>query len=265
VPYNSPDLLSRNVVASKTSPFIIAIKDAGIQGLDSVMNAVIMIAVLSVANSSMYGSTRTLVALAQQGQAPKILGFVDRKGRPLVSIALAAAIGFLAFLYLSPVQGPAFNWLLALSGLSSIFTWASICYAHIRFRKAWLQQGNLLSDLVYQSPIGSIGSWIGLISFVLILIAQFWVAIEPSGSSRSTPAEMAANFFEAYLALPVVLAFYGFYKIFYRTSFVRIKDIDLNTGRHEFESALWRDKMREDKTLWPKVRLILILNCYLPL
>jgi amino acid transporter len=209
----------------------------------------------------MYGSTRTLVALAQQGQAPKILGYIDRKGRPLVSIALAAAIGLLAFLYLSPVQGPAFNWLLALSGLSSIFTWASICYAHIRFRKAWLQQGNLLSDLVYQSPIGSIGSWIGLISFVLILIAQFWVAIEPSGGSQSTPAEMAANFFEAYLALPVVLAFYGFYKIFYRTSFVRIKDIDLNTGRHEFESALWRDKMREDKTTWPKWKILYRTLC----
>jgi yeast amino acid transporter len=45
-------LISRNNVDSKASPFIIAIRDAGIQGLDSVMNAVVMMAVLSVATSS---------------------------------------------------------------------------------------------------------------------------------------------------------------------------------------------------------------------
>jgi amino acid transporter len=261
VPYDNPDLLSVNDVASKTSPFIIAIKDAGIQGLDSVMNAVIMVAVLSVANSSMFGATRTLAALAEQGQAPKILGYVDRKGRPLVSIGVASAMGLLSYLYLSPVQGPAFTWLLALSALSSIFTWCSICYAHIRFRKAWLQQGNRLSDLVYQSPVGAIGSWIGLISLLLILAAQFWVAIDPVGGSNSSPSQIASNFFEAYLALPVVLAFYAFYKIFYRTPFVRIQDIDLITGRHEFESMLWRDRMRQDRSTWPRWKRIYKTLC----
>lgn len=261
VPFNNPELVNRNDVESKTSPFIIAIKSAGITGLDSVMNAVIMIAVLSVANSSMYGATRTLAALAEQGQAPKILAYIDRKGRPLVSIGLASAIGLLAFLYLSPVQGPAFTWLLALSGLSSIFTWASICFAHIRFRAAWLSQGNRVSDLVYQSPLGTMGSWVGLVSFLFILAAQFWVAIDPTGSSTYSPGQKASNFFEAYLALPVVIAFYGSYKIWFRTSFVRIKDIDLTTGRHELESAIWRDKMREDRTLWPRWKVIYKTLC----
>ncbi|KAG0645245.1 General amino-acid permease GAP2 [Hyphodiscus hymeniophilus] len=261
VPYNNTELVNVDDVESKTSPFIIAINSAGITGLDSVMNAVIMISVLSVANSSMYGSTRTLAALAEQGQAPKILGYIDRKGRPLVSIALASAIGLISFLYLSPVQGPAFTWLLALSGLSSIFTWASICFAHIRFRTAWLQQGNQLSDLVYQSPLGTAGSWVGLVSFLLILVAQFWVALDPVGGSNNTAREKASNFFAAYLALPVVLVSYFGYKVWYRTKFVRIKDIDLDTGRHELESALYRDKMREDKTMWPRWKIIYKTLC----
>jgi amino acid transporter len=261
VPCTSPELIGRNSVDSKASPFIIAIKDAGIQGLDSVMNAVVMIAVLSVANSSMYGSTRTLAALAEQGQAPRILAYVDRKGRPLVSIGIASVIGLLAYLYVSPLQGPAFTWLLALSGLSSIFTWCSICYAHIQFRKAWIQQGNLFTDLVYQSPIGAIGSYIGLISLLLILVAQFWVAISPSGDTATTAAEQVANFFEAYLAMPVVLLFYAFYKIFYRTSWVRINDIDLQTGRNEFESALMRKQMREDRSEWPKWKVLYRTLC----
>jgi amino acid transporter len=261
VPYNNPELVNRNDVESKTSPFIIAIQSAGITGLDSVMNAVIMISVLSVANSSMYGATRTLAALADQGQAPKLLGYVDRKGRPLVSIGVASAIGLLSYLYVSPLQGPAFTWLLALSGLSSIFTWASICFAHIRFRSAWLQQGNQLSDLVYQSPLGAIGSWVGFISFLFILVAQFWVAIDPAGGSTGSPGVKATDFFEAYLALPVVLAFLVVYKVWFRTSFVRLTDIDLDTGRHELESALYRDKMREDKTMWPRWKVIYKTLC----
>ena len=261
VPYDSPDLLARDDVQSKISPFIIAIKSAGIDGLDSVMNAVIMIAVLSVANSSMYGATRTLTALAEQGQAPQVLVYIDRRGRPLVAIALGSAIGLLAYLYLSPVQGTAFTWLLALSGLSSVFTWCSICYAHIRFRKAWLQQGHLLSDLVYQSPIGTIGSWVGLISLLLILVAQFWVALDPVGSSSATPLDMATNFFAAYLAAPVVLLFYAYYKLMYRTKFVSIEDIDLDTGRNAFEGNLWRDKMKEDRAQWPRWKIIYSMLC----
>lgn len=69
VPYNNPDLLDGTSGAdAKASPFVIAINNAGISVLPSVMNVVIMIAVLSVGNSSIYGSSRTLAALAVQGQ-----------------------------------------------------------------------------------------------------------------------------------------------------------------------------------------------------
>jgi amino acid transporter len=261
VPYTSPELISRNSVDSKASPFIIAIKDAGISGLDSVMNAVVMMAVLSVANSSMYGATRTLAALAEQGQAPHILAYVDRKGRPLVSIGVACLFGLLSYLYVSPVQGPAFTWLLALSGLSSIFTWISICYAHIQFRKAWLQQGNLLSDLIYKSPIGATGSWFGLIAFILILAAQIWVAISPSGGAASTAGGQAADFFEACLAFPVVMLSFVIYKFWYRTKWVRVRDIDLRTGRNECESDLIRQRWKEDRSLWPRWKKVYKTLC----
>lgn len=107
-----------------TSPFVIAIKDAGIAGLDSVMNAVILISVLSVANSSFFGSSRVLAALAEQKQAPSILGYVDRKGRPIVAVAIAAAVGLLAYMGTGLPSDTTLKWLTAISGLSSNFTWA---------------------------------------------------------------------------------------------------------------------------------------------
>ncbi len=206
VPYTEPRLLDGSGSAdAKASPFVIAINDAGISGLDSVMNVVIMIAVLSVGNSAVYGSSRTLAALAEQKQAPRIFAYIDRKGRPLVSICLASVIGLLSYLAASNKADEAFTWMLALSGLSSIFTWGSICLSHIRFRKGWRVQGHTLDELAFRSQPGVIGSWCGFIFNILVLAAQFWTGFAPVGYGEMTVAARIENFFSAYLAVPIEL------------------------------------------------------------
>jgi amino acid transporter len=53
---------------SRRSPFVIAIELAGIKALPSIFNAMILISVMSVANSCTFGSTRTFQALAANGK-----------------------------------------------------------------------------------------------------------------------------------------------------------------------------------------------------
>ena len=180
VPYTDPDLLDGTGSSdANASPFVIAVRNAGIGGIPSVMNVVIMFAVLSVGNSSIYGSSRTLAALADRGQAPKILGYIDRSRRPLVSILFSSAFGFICYIVAagSNTRTQAFNWMLAISGLAAIFTWASICMCHIRFRAAWKLRGHTLDELAFRSQAGVIGSWIGFIFNCLILVAQFWTGM----------------------------------------------------------------------------------------
>ena len=256
VPYNDPRLIGSSDSDAKASPFVIAIKNAGIIGLDSVMNVVIMIAVLSVGNSSIYGSSRTLAALAEQGQAPKMFAYIDRKGRPLVAIIFASALGFFAFLAASNEEEEAFLWMQALSGLSSIFTWGSICLCHIRFRRAWKQQGHSLDQLAFRSQAGVIGSWVGFVFNVLVLVAQFWTGIAPvpnqDGTQVTGAAALTKNFFADYLAVPIVLLFYIVYKTLYKTRVMRSKDMDLKTGARQLD---WRGLQSEEeveKAQWPK-------------
>lgn len=110
VPYNDPQLLDgSSSVDAKASPFVIAIKNHGIKGLPSVMNAVIMIAVLSVGNSSVFGCSRCLASLAEMGMAPKSFGFIDRMGRPMVGIGISLLFGLLCFLAASPQEGTVFT------------------------------------------------------------------------------------------------------------------------------------------------------------
>lgn len=233
------------------SPFVIAILNAGIQGLDSVMNTVILVAVVSVANAAVYGSSRTLAALAEQGQAPRVLAYIDRRGRPTVAILVALVVGLLAYLAATPKEQDIFNWLLSISGLSSIFTWASICLAHIRFRKAWRVQGHKLEDLAFISHPGIIGSWLGLVINVAILIAQFWVGIAPIGSQNNTTQENVISFFQEYLALPFVLVCYIPYKLYYRTPFMRASEMDLHTGMRELNVRHLLEEERKERREWP--------------
>ncbi|MCJ1249575.1 hypothetical protein MMC30_006801 [Trapelia coarctata] len=228
VPSDSPDLLNSSGANTKFSPFIIAIQLAGIQGLPSVFNAVITISVISVANSCTFASTRTIQALSLNGMGPKFLAYVDKRGRPIWCIVLQIAFGLLAFINEASVGPKVFNWLLALSGLSYFFVWASICLCHIRFRKAWKVQGHTLEELPYQASFGVIGSWIGLGLNVIALIATFYTSLYPPGGSPDPQA-----FFSNYLAAPIVIALYLGWKVktgFKGPWFVRSHNMDLLTG-----------------------------------
>ena len=246
VPYTDPQLLSgTSSYDANASPFVIAIQNAGIKVLPDIMNAVILIAVLSVGNSSTYGSSRTLAAIAEIGQAPKIFAFIDRQGRPMYALIVALLLGALAFINVASVGTQVFNWLIALSGLSTLFTWGSICFAHIRFRKAWRVQGYTVDELPFKAALGVWGSWLGFILVVLVLIAQFYTAVWPIGGTPNAQA-----FFEAYLAAPIVLASFIFWKIFKRTKIVRSHEVDLVSGRRHMNLKELKAEERAEQAHW---------------
>lgn len=262
VKYNDPRLISGDSSAdAHASPFVIAIESAGIAGLPSVMNVVIMIAVLSVGNSSVYGSSRTLAALAEQGQAPRFLAYIDRKGRPIWAIAVASALGLLCFLAASSQETTAFEWMMAISGLSSIFTWGSVCLCHIRFRRAWKVQGHSLDELAFRSQPGVLGSWVGFIFNCLILIAQFWIGFAPVGYKDMTAGALVENFFSVYLAAPIVLVFYIPYKFWYKTKVVHCKDMDLVTGRRDMDIQHLIEQEAAEQKAWPRWKKVYKLFC----
>jgi amino acid transporter len=194
------------------SPFVIATQNAGLGVLPSIINGVILATVLSVANSSVYGSTRTLNAMALQGQAPKIFKYIDTKGRPMTCHALALGFGLLAYLAQLSYPWVAFMWFLALSGLSSVITWTSICYAHIRFRTAWTAQGNSPNNLPFRSPFGIVGSWIGLFLNASIILMQLVAAIFPIGHQNMPLCMRIRTFFSLFTTFPLVVLFYFVYK-----------------------------------------------------
>ncbi|EWZ36048.1 AAT family amino acid transporter [Fusarium oxysporum f. sp. raphani 54005] len=252
-----------NVADATASPFVIAIEKAGTSLLPSIMNAIILVAVISVGNSAVFGSSRTLAALAEQSHAPQIFAYVDRQGRPLMAILFASCIGLLAFLADVSFHDSIFNWLLSISALSTLFTWGSICLCYIRFRKAWYYNAHTLEQLPFKSHVGVAGAWFAFVGYILVLASQIWIAVSPvyePGIDRSASG-LTQNFFLKVLAIPIILLFYVSHKVWYRTQIVRLPDMDVVTGRRYFRVHVMTEQEREERHGWPKWKKVYRFLC----
>ncbi|CCE61543.1 hypothetical protein TPHA_0A04700 [Tetrapisispora phaffii CBS 4417] len=235
VPYNDKRLLSgSSSVDASASPLVIAIENAGIKGLPSLMNAIILIALLSVANSCVYVCSRVMVSMALTNTLPKVFSKVDKRGRPLYSIFATLFVGLLSFIAASDKQEEVFTWLSAICGLSTIFCWIGINLAHIRFRAALKFQNRSLDELAYISQSGIWGSWYGVIILVLVLIASFWVSLFPVGESSAD----AEAFFEGYLSFPILIASYIGHKVYIKNWkwVIPLEEIDIDLGK---KNTIW--------------------------
>ncbi|CAI5756676.1 unnamed protein product [Candida verbasci] len=243
VPYTNEDLLTGDGVTA--SPFVIAINAGGIKVLPHIMNAVIVIAVVSVGNSSVYGCSRTLASLAAQGLIPQLFGYIDREGRPLFSIMFTNIIGLLGFLVAYIDEDTVFTWFFSVCSLASFFIWGFINICHLRWRYALYERHRSLDEVIFKSPLGIFGSISGLILLVLVVIGEIWISIWPIGSNADV-----VTFWQNCLSLPLLLAIYVLHKTYARSwncLWVKLEDIDLDTGRREVNIENLKQELAEER------------------
>ena len=117
------------------SPFVAAMARIGIPGAATIMQAIILIAVLSCLNSGLYVTSRTLFELADAGHAPRALVATGENRVPTRAILLGAAAGFAAALASILSPGLVFAFLLNTSGSVILFIYVIIALAEIRMRR----------------------------------------------------------------------------------------------------------------------------------
>ncbi|KAE8132651.1 amino acid permease/ SLC12A domain-containing protein [Aspergillus pseudotamarii] len=91
LPSDDPKLL-RGGSGAGASLWSIAARNAGIVGLDSVINTVILLSALSAGNSYFYMSTRALYSTALIGSAPRFLMKCTKSGFPYNAVTCSTAI-----------------------------------------------------------------------------------------------------------------------------------------------------------------------------
>ncbi|MFJ7186583.1 amino acid permease [Lysinibacillus xylanilyticus] len=218
IPYTNPNLQSENVMVS---PFTMVFEKAGFAFAASLMNAVILSAVLSAGNSSLYASTRMLYSMAKEGQAPRIFGKLNKRGVPVAGMILTCAVGMLAFLASFFGDGVVYMWLMNAIGITGFIFWLGISVSHYRFRKAFIAQGYSLDDLPYRAKWFPIGPIFAIACGLIVIIAQNFQAFMAEEIDWGSVVA-------AYLGIPFFLSLWFGYKIIKKTKVVNLKDVDFD-------------------------------------
>jgi GABA permease len=119
-----------------SSPYVAALDKLEIPGAAMIMNFVILTAVLSVLNSSIYTSSRILRVLASHGDAPDWLVKTDRRSVPARAVLASTAIGWISvgLAYVAPDS--LFLFLVNSCGVVAIFMYVMIAVSELRVRRA---------------------------------------------------------------------------------------------------------------------------------
>lgn len=219
IPHTQTYLAEANV---NVSPFTFVFKELGIVFAASLVNAVILTAILSAGNSGMYAATRMLWILAKNGHVPAIFGRLSKRGVPVYALVATTAVAMLTFLSSLFGNGKIYFWLLSASSLSGFIAWLGIAISHYRFRKAYLKQGLDLKKLPY---VAKGYPYAPLFAFTLCLVII-------GGQNIRALLENDINWFEiaiSYIGVPIFLALWLGYKFFRGTKVVKLEDCDFNS------------------------------------
>lgn len=217
IPYTDERLLSESITVS---PFTLVFENLGIAFAASVMNAIILTAMLSAGNSGLYASSRMLWQLAVDGKAPKIFMKVSKRGVPIYSLLATLAVGSLAFLASFFGEGVVYIWLLNASGMSGFIAWLGIAISHYRFRKAYMKQGLDLNDLPYKAALYPFGPMFAFALCMIVILGQNYSAF--MGGTIDWYGVVVS-----YIGIPLFIALWLGYKIKHKTKIVPIDECDL--------------------------------------
>ncbi len=158
-------------VVTGGSPFVLIFHALDSNLVATLLNAVVLTAALSVYNSCVYSNSRMMFGLAVQGDAPKAMLKVNKRGVPLAALGVSAMATGLCVLINYVMPGQAFGLLMALAVAALVINWVIISITHLMFRKAKRQAGE---DTFFKSWGYPVTNYLCLL-FVAGIVLVMWL------------------------------------------------------------------------------------------
>ncbi|KAJ5118185.1 Amino acid/polyamine transporter I [Penicillium atrosanguineum] len=232
--------LSLTSTAAK-SPFVIAIENAGISVLPSIINAALLTSAWSAGIADLFVSTRTLYGLASRGHAPKIFLKTRKDGFPLVSFLFCAAFSFLSFMAAASGEaGMVFGYFSNMTAICGMISWTGILWTSIRWHKGLKAQGIDRQTLPYRAPFQPYLSYYGMSICILVIIF--------GGFSAFIHSFNVSSFITTYFPVPFfAVLFFGF-KFWNKSKMVDYPEMDFVSG-----SSIEISDNESLKSTWRKI------------
>jgi gamma-aminobutyrate permease len=122
-------------IAPGSSPFALALDRMQIPYAATIMNLIVLVAVLSCLNSGLYVTSRMLFRLAARGEAPRSMVALDSRGVPTRAILIGSAFGYLAVIASIVSPQLLFTFLVNASGAIMLVIYLLVAIAQIRWRR----------------------------------------------------------------------------------------------------------------------------------
>ncbi|GAA5122159.1 amino acid permease [Pseudonocardia adelaidensis] len=190
VPWNNPRL-------PEAGTYQTALEAMGIPGAKAIVDVVVLVAVASCLNSSLYTASRMIYSLGRRGDAPAAVMRTTVSGVPRVAVLASTVVGFLAVIanYVFPEE--VFSALLATSGAIALLVYLVIAVSQLRMRSKLEQAGVAMPVRMWAYPY--------LTWAVIILIPVMLIYMATRESARFDLA-MTALIAAAVVVVGVVLS-----------------------------------------------------------
>lgn len=154
-------------IGAQGSPFVLTFDKLGIPAAAGIINFVVLTAALSSCNGGIFSTARMLFNLAENDEAPKGLGKLNKNGVPSAAVLVTAGALLVGVVLNYLVPAKVFTWVTAISTFGAIWTWSMILLSQIKYRKSLSQ--TQLRGLKYKMPLFPFTSYFSL-AFLLLVV-----------------------------------------------------------------------------------------------
>ncbi|PYH96939.1 proline transporter [Aspergillus ellipticus CBS 707.79] len=235
-------LAAGDAAGSAASPWVIGIENLGIGGfLPGFINLLILLAGWSCGNAYLYGASRTLYSLARDGQAPGFLCKCTAAGVPVRCVVVVTVLSSITFLVADNNAATVFYWFVDLTTTAFILTYTGMVVVFLGWYRALKAQGvDRQTALPWASPLQPHAAVLALVVGCCVTVFNGFTVFEPFS---------VEGFVTAYFGVGFWVVMFVFWKVYWRTEFVRPAEADIWSGKAEIddECRVWEDGGYEER------------------
>jgi amino acid transporter len=194
-----------------------------ISGLPHLVNALIMTSILSAGNGLLYAAARTLHGMSLEGHAPRIFSRCTKQGVPIWALLFSLSFCLLAFLQVNSSSAVVMTYLVTLITCCQMLNYGFTALTYRHFYSALKKQGISRDTLPYKGRFQPYTSYVAMGGTLFMLLAGGYDLFLKGGWSTMW-------FFLTYAMIGFFVLAFVFWKLVFRSSYVRPGTADLSLG-----------------------------------
>lgn len=230
VPSNDSTLTNGSDTYAGSSPYVISMQRLQIPVLPSIVNAALITSIISAGNAYTFNASRSLHALALDGQAPAFLRRLNKHGVPYMAVIVVMLLSCLAYLALGSGSSKVLSWILNFCTAATMLNWVIMSATWIRFNAAVKAQ-----NIDRQTYLPNLSRWQPYAAYWALFWASIFLWVQGYAVFLKGNWDTATFIFN-YGIIALAGGIGVVWKIVKGTRFHRSKETDLVSGCDFFDA-----------------------------